>query len=291
MKTMNVMMLSSVAMFATAAGADVIGYEDFDGGAINLNSTANVFMIGAGGGAANSGDAFGIATQWNGGAGTGGPFDVWDDSAIDTSGGGMFAGDTLGIAGQNTSAFFAMNDSDGNIDGSGGSLNNAIWRFDISSAVSITNIMIDIAAMGDFEESTTDGFLIEAQIDGGGWVEIFKGRTFEDANNISKTYRAMDGGAAISLNDPLELSIDGVATGTLLDKCDAATGNFDSYTSLAMAGLSGTELEIRISWAGTPSGSEPMGMDNITINGTIPAPGALALLGVAGLARRRRRRN
>ena len=286
MKAINALILSSFAAMTASAGADVIGYEDFDGGAINLNSTSNVFDFNAGGGTA--GDVFGRVSAWNGGAGTGGPFDVYDDSVADVSGGGMFAGDVLGIAGQNTSAFFAMNDSDAVLDATGAPLNNAVWRFDITSAIAITDITIDIAAMGDFEATSTDGFLIEAQIDGGGWVEIYRGRTNEA---LAHTYRAMDGGATPLLQDPLEIFIDGSAAAAgILDKSDAATGNFDSWTSLALAGQSGLELEIRISWAGAPSGSEPMGFDNITINGTIPAPGAIALLGVAGLVGRRRRR-
>ena len=104
-------------------------------------------------------------------------------------------------------------------------------------------------------------------------------------------YRPMDDGGIFSDDDPLALFIDGSATSAgFLDKSDAATGDFDTYTSLAMAGMSGSLMDIRISWEGTPSGSEPMGMDNITINGLVPAPGALALLGLAGLTARRRRR-
>jgi hypothetical protein len=287
MKTMNTLLLGSVLVIASTAGADVIGYEDFDGGAINLITTTNVFDFGAGGGA--GGDVFGRVSQFNGGSGTGGPFDVWDDSVSDTSGGGVFASDVIAVAGQNSSAFFAMNDSDAVLDGSGAPLNNAVWQFDISSAISITDIQIDIGAFGDFEASSTDGFLIEAQIDGGGWNEIFKGRTNEAINH---TYRAFDDGDVLTVNDPLELFIDGSGTAAgVLDKSDPTSGAFDTYTSLALAGSSGSVLEIRISWAGTPSGSEPMGMDNITINGTIPAPGVIALLGVAGLVGRRRRRH
>ncbi|MHC4218279.1 MAG: hypothetical protein ACYSU7_07450 [Planctomycetota bacterium] len=265
---------------AGTASADVIAFEDFDGGAVNLSSTTNVFDFNAGGGAL--GDVFGRVSPWNGGLGTGMPFDVADDSVIDVSGGGAFPGDTRGLSGQNGTAFFAMNDMDAV------AVNNAVWSFDISSAISITDITMDIGAMGDFEASSLDGFLIEAQIDGGGYTAIFQGIVDEAA---SKVYRLMDDGTVPSdTNDPLELFIDGAATGTFLDKSVAATGNFDSYTSLALAGQSGSNLDIRISWAGTPSGSEPMGMDNFTINGTIPAPGALALLGLAGVVARRRRR-
>jgi len=283
-KTCGVIVAGIVVAGSTSAYADVIGFEDFDGGAINLMSTVNVFDYGAGGGA--GGDVFGRVSPWNGGLGTGGPFDVWDDSVVDSSGGGVFPGDSRGLAGKGATAFFAMNDMDGaempNI------LPDATWSFDISSALSITDITMDIAAMGDFEAASLDGFLVEAQIDGGGYVPIFAGITDEDG---VQAYRFMDDGTVpVDTNDPLELHIDGVATGQYLDRGGTGTGVFDSYTSLALAGQSGSTLDIRVSWAGTPSGSEPMGLDNFTINGVIPAPGALALLGVAGLAARRRRR-
>lgn len=284
-KVMYTLALGSVFALAGTSMGDVVASEDFDGGAVNLMGTANVFDFGAGGG--TGGDVFGRVSPFNSG-GTGGPFDVWDDTVADMSGGGAFPNDTLGIAGQNSTAFFAMNDMDGDIDGGGNSLNNAVWTFDISSAVSITNVMIDIGAMGDFEASSSDGFRIEAQVDGGGYTEIFLARTNED---LFKDYRPLDGGFVFSDDDPLELFIDGAvdAVGTL-DKSDPNTGLFDTYTSVALAGQSGSTLDIRVSWDGTPSGSEPMGIDNITVNGTVPAPGALALLGIAGVAVRRRRR-
>jgi hypothetical protein len=279
MKVVTGIAAGGALLVAGAATADIVGFEDFDGGAINLSSTANVFDFGAGGGA--GGDVFGRVSPFFSG-GTGAPFDVADDSIVDWSGGGVFAGDTRGLGGQLTTAFFAMNDMDGV------AVNDATWSFNISSAISITDITIDIAAIGDFEASTLDGFQIYAQIDGGGYVEIFRGVVDEDA---SKTYRPMDSGTIpTDTNDPLELFIDGAATGIFLDKSDPNTGLFDSYTSTAFAGQSGSTMDIRISWEGTPSGSEPMGMDNITINGTIPTPGALALLGLAGLVARRRRR-
>ncbi len=288
MKTLTLTLAAGTILAMTsAATADVIALEDFDGGALNLNGTTNVLDYGAGGG--NAGDTFGRVKGLHLAGGTGMSNDLADDSVVDVGGSGIFAGDSRGIAGQNTSAFFGMVDSDGNVDGLGNGLNNAVWSFDISSATAITSIDMDIAAMGDFEESSTDGFLVEAQVDGGGWTEIFKGRTFDDANNFSRTYRAMDGGGVFSENDPLELFIDGLATGTLLDKSDATTGDFDSFSSIGLAGASGGKLEIRISWAGSPSGSEAMGFDNITVNG-VPTPGALALLGLAGIASRRRRR-
>jgi len=263
-------------------GDIIIAQENFDGGAVNLVSTQNVVNYTL----QSTGDVFARVSRSDGGLGTGGPFDVWDDSVVGNSGGAPFPTDTLGIAGQNSSAFFAMNDPDGL--NAFGNNNNAVWSFDVSSAPSLTTIKIDIAAMGDFEASSSDGFLIEARLDGGQWLKIFQGITDESA---SKDYRALDAGTVVTLNDPLELFIDEVATGIFLDKADSLTGKFDTFASSRFAGLSGSLLDIRLSWAGSPSGSEPMGFDNITVN-AVPEPsaaGLLALTGIAGMAFRRRR--
>ena len=41
------------------------------------------------------------------------------------------------------------------------------------------------------------------------------------------------------------------------DKSDAATGRFDTYVSVALAGQSGSMLDLRVSWAGTPPWDQP----------------------------------
>jgi len=251
------LLLGMLSVVQTAEAAPVvIGFEDFDGGAINLSGTANVFDYGAGGGAL--GDVFGRVDGQLGG--TGMPFDVADDTVVDVSGartGSAFPSDTLGLAGQNTTAFFAMNDMDAV------AVNNAIWTFDISSASSVGDITIDIGALGDFEASSSDGFKIEARIDSGSYQTIFEATTDESS---FKTYRALDNGFVFEDDDPLQLFIDGSGTPVgFLDKSDPATGNFDTYTSTLLAGQSGGTLDVRVSWTGTPSGSEPMGIDNITV--------------------------
>lgn len=269
--------LIALAGVSGMAHSAVIGFEDFQGGSINLSGTANVFDFGAGGGV--GGDVFGRVSRFDGGSGTGGPFDVWDDSVADTSGGGApFPADVLGVAGQNTEAFFALNDADGL-----GGLNNATWTFDISSALAITSIDIDQGAMGDFELGSSDGYLIEARIDGNPYQTIFQSIPNETIDPY--TYRPMDDGDVVSLNDPLELFIDGgLIAADVLDKSDPTTGAFDTYTSLLLAGGSGSTLDIRVSWAGAPSGSEPQAIDNITVNGVvIPEPASVALLLLAGV--------
>ena len=276
--------LAVALSFAAASSlGDVIGFEDFDGGAINLSSTTNVanYDTAAPGPGGNARDVFGVVQSFISG-GVGMPVEVADDSISDVSSVGIFVDDSIAIASENTTAFFAMNDMDGA--GITPISTSATWTFDISAATSIDSIEIDLAAMGDFEAVSTDGFVIEAQIDGAGFVEIFRAATNED---ISHTYRAFDDGDTFNLNDPLELFIDGSASvAAILDKADPTTGNFDTYSSLALAGQSGASLDVRVSWSGTPSGSEPMGIDNITINGAVetvavPVPfwALLALMG------------
>lgn len=262
MKKLNFLItMLLLCVFSTHIQAQTqIGLEDFDGNEINLTNTANIADYGMGGG--TGGDVFGRVDGQLGGVGM--PFDVADDTQFDVSGaraGSSFPADQLGIAGQNTTAFFALNDMDAI------NVNNAVWTFSGWGSAVISDITIDLAAMGNFESASSDGFIIEAAIDGGAFQEIFRGATNEAA---SKTYRPLDGGFVFTDDDPLELFIDGSAAAFgFLDKCDVTTGKFDTYTSTLLNGQLATEVQIRIRWEGTPSGSEPMGIDNITVNGTL----------------------
>ena len=65
-----------------AYGQTTLGFEDFDGNAVNLNATANVSDYLSGGG--TGGDVFGRVDGQLGGNGM--PFDVADDTAADVSG-------------------------------------------------------------------------------------------------------------------------------------------------------------------------------------------------------------
>ena len=281
MKKLFLPLAMLVASITSSAYGDVIASEDFDGGATNLQGTTNVFAYNSGGG--SGGDVFGIVSSVNSG-GVGGTFATWDDTIVNNSGGGVFAEDTIGLGATATSAFFALDDADG---GGGPGVSFASWSFDISSAAALTNIQIDIGAMGDFEAS--DGFVIEGQLDGGGFQTIFAGITDESA---SLTYRALENGLETTLNDPLELFIDGTTSAGFLNKADSGTGSFDTYTSTLFAGALGSTLDIRISFSAA-SGSEPQGIDNITINGvtsTIPEPTSFGILAGLGLIAMRRRR-
>jgi predicted extracellular nuclease len=259
-KLQLVYVLALVLSASSTFAQSVLGFEDFDGNPINLNSTTNVSDYGLAGG--SGGDVFGRVNGQPGG--TGMPFDVADDTQADVSGAGTgdsFPGDTSGLVGQNSTAFFALNDADGVT----GSPNNATWTFSGWGAATLTSIEIDLGAIGDFEASSSDGFLIEAALNGGEFQELFRAETNESA---SKTYRALDGGFIPDLNDPLELFIDGSSTSAgFLDKSDPATGNFDTFTSTLFNGAAAESVSIRLSWSGSPSGSEPMGIDNISIQG------------------------
>ncbi|MGB0743599.1 MAG: lamin tail domain-containing protein, partial [Opitutales bacterium] len=245
-----------IASALTANAQTLIGFEDFDGGEINLSSTSNVYTVGTEPGITSPADAFGITDNVT----IGGPFSFWDATVLDTAAVGNFPSDVLGLGGINTTAFWGMDDPDGGSDVVAN--NNATWSFDFGTPESLQSIQIDIAAMGDYEAG--DGFIIEAQLDGGGYQTIFQGITNED---IDHTYRLFDDGVtAPTLPDPLEIYIDGSGTAAgILDKADSATGDFDTYTSILFSGQSATTVDVRIRWDGTTSGGEPMGFDNISI--------------------------
>lgn len=248
-----------ILLFTSLSNAQtVLGLEDFDGNSTNLTTTSNVADYNAGGG--TGGDVFGRLDGQLGGNGM--PFDMADDTTADVSGartGAAFPGDVSGIAGANTTAFFGLNDMDGI------GINNATWTFEGWGSAVITDIQIDMAAMGDFEASSSDGFIIEASINGGSFQEIFRAETDESA---FKTYRPLDGGFVFSDDDPLALFIDGSPSAFgILDKSEVATGNFDTYISTLLSGQTASSVTIRLRWEGSPSGSEPMGIDNITIHG------------------------
>jgi|GEM_PF-975897 len=250
------LVLALLLTVSQAFAQTTIGFEDFDGNAVNLSATANVADYDT----ATGGDVFGVVDGQLGGNGM--PFDVADDTVEDVSGartGTNFPGDASGLAGQHTTAFFALNDADGV------GTNNAIWTFSGWGTATLSSITIDLGAIGDFEAASTDGFLIEAAVDGGAFQTIFRAATDETA---FLTYRPLDSGTIFADDDPLELFIDGSATSVgFLDKCDPATGNFDTYTSTLFDGLAAASVSVRVSWSGAPSGSEAMGIDNITVNG------------------------
>ena len=149
-------------------------------------------------------------------------FDFADDSA------GGFPPDTFGIIKTGDIAPFLGVEDVENADNINGTFGEASWVFDITGASSLTDIMIDFAAMGDFEASDT--FEIIGAIDGGTPVSLFSITADEAA---SYTYM-LEGGATNTLNDPL------VVNGAVI------TNDFTTFTSSALSGMSGNDLEVKL---------------------------------------------
>ncbi len=146
----------------------------------------------------STGDLFGI-TDGNSSAGMPlqAPFALVDD-AFDVSCPGYFASDNAGVVPCNYgNNFFGIVDSQ-NGDNSGAV--TATWNFDISSASLVTQLCIDMGAMGDFE-SSSDYFRFSMQIDGGTSSVIFSAVSDDD---ISASYDVANG--PVVLNDPLILT-------------------------------------------------------------------------------------
>ena len=227
-----------VSGMAAAPTEAVIAFDLVEGAAQNLTS-----FVADPDNAANSGafagsnfDVFGITDRTVN-------FDFADDSA------GSFASDTFGVVGTgDTNPFFGVEDLD-NGDNPGGT-GTASWVFDISSASALTDISIDFAAMGDFEAGD-NSHTITASIDGGTAITLFD----IDADNDDAFDYTMEGGAVVSLNDPLK--IDGVVI----------PNSFTTFTSSALDGLSGSSLEITLTSGINNGGSEVFALRDIVVNG------------------------
>jgi predicted extracellular nuclease len=163
------------------------------------------------------------------------PFSVLDDSLS------IFPPDSLGIIKEgNADIFFGVTDTE-NGDNTGPV--TATWVFDISGASGL-QLAIDMGAMGDFESS--DFFVWEYSIDGGPTMVAFSSSVDEAA---AQDY-TMDGGAIITLNDPM------LVNGTLLNN-DLAT------VTAAVAGT-GSQLTLTLT-AQTNGGSEAFAFQNIKV--------------------------
>jgi MYXO-CTERM domain-containing protein len=263
----------------------VIGLEDFDGGAINL-STSTVPALDGGGG-----DYFGVGSLGAWPQGTGVPFSLTDDSVVDLSGGGVFAGDVEGVFGMNRSssdAFFGISDSD-----EFGAAQTASWTFNTTGATSL-QFSVDFGGMAD--ASSFGGYGT------GKWVQfdifadsLLVGSVIFDALGDVVTTRLMDSGAAsggsvLTASSTLGLTkydaSTGLAVGDLYtDKATVADGALDTFLTGVFA-ASASEVEIVLT-ADMPF--EAAAFDNVAIVG-VPTPGAITLLGLGGLVATRRRR-
>lgn len=188
------------------------------------------------------GDIFG-STNANSGAPDNAPFSVIDDSNPACP--SFFPNDNQGVVPCSyPSRFFAMSDTE-NPDNMGDV--SAEWVFDISGSVNLTNIKIDMSAMGDFEVAN-DNFIWSYSIDGGPSAVIFNMMPDEA---ISATYTMFDGDM-FTLNDPMKVN------GILL------LNNFTTFT--APVSGSGSQLTLRLEGMGD-GGAEALAWDNIEILG------------------------
>jgi len=244
-----------IAGLATGVQADVVGRAISEAGDPDLfNSfTADPDYT-------EPGDMFGIRSTSNPGT-PGIPFNVADDSA------GSFPPDALGVidTASDNAPFFGVTDT---VNGVGADTNVATWEFDIASVVSDLSVSIDMAGMGDFESS--DFFDFTYSVDGGAFQPLFTS-SVDEAGSLTYT---MAGGADVSLDDPLSIN------GTVLNN------EFSNFAE-SIGSLGGT-LALRFS--AETNGSEAFAFRNVLVEGVIPEPGSIALLGLGGLALLRRRR-
>lgn len=279
-----VFVTSILSLSATSLAGPVVGLVDFDGTELGLTGYTNSVYTYAGPGFGTSAldvssDAFG-SSAWGGGDaywpmtraalgpnGLGMPFTISDDSVVAAAGNSVFDTDNLGFAGMafENNGFFGVVDTENSMNT--GPISSE-FTFDISGQGGNLIVSADFVAMGDFE--LADEFIFEASIDGGAFQTIFASSVDE---NGEQTYM-MDNPAnnPVILSDPLYIN------GTILD---------DNYQTLSAA-IAGSGNSLTIRFTAITNGSEGFGFDNLTVS--IPAPGALALLGLAGLAGRRRRR-
>lgn len=268
----------SVGALALCSGAAFgqLGIVDFDGDETGLVGYSNPIVSYAGPGFGTSAldvSAFG-STTWTGGDSMwpmtraavgpnaiGMPFGISDDSVAAAAGNSVFATDALGFAGQaKTDGFFGICDT---VNG----LNTGpiVVDFVFGGNFLDPEICIDFAAMGDFEAADVMDFTYS--FDGSNFFPLFTSSVDESGN----TNYVMDSGSAVALDDPFYIN------GTLLN---------DNFQTLAATAIgAGPTLTLRLT--AISDGGEGLGFDNIKV---VPTPGALALMGIAGVATIRRRR-
>ena len=150
------------------------------------------------------------------------------------------------------------------IDGEGATLPVTI-TFDAFSIAGLTDLSFGVDLAEDQDGTNEDYDLLndavnfEYNIDGFGWNNIF----------------SVTGDGVTEFNS--EPRVNGVAV----------TDTWSNF-SQALAGVTGSSMQLRVVW-NLNSGDEDLAIDNLTVNG-VPTPGAIALMGLAGLTGLRRRR-
>jgi len=160
-------------------------------------------------------------------------------------------------------AFFAGMD----LDGEGESL-PIVQTFDTFSIAGLSDLTVSVDLAEDQDGSDedyddVDYVLFEYRVDGGAWETLFEVLDIENGNEFNEE-PGVNGDAGMPITDTF------------------GTFSFD------LAGVSGNDMALRITWQ-LDAGDEDLAIDNLSVSG-IPAPGAAALFGLAGLTASRRRR-
>ncbi|QDU75851.1 Serralysin C precursor [Bremerella volcania] len=246
----------------------VVATEDFDGNQTNLITGFDPSTDNLDGG---GGDFFGVGNTGNWPQADGVPFSLADDSVVDISGGGVFAGDDEGVFGQNRDAnddFFGLADT------REWGTPSASWQFDVSNFENL-ELSIDLGGISDADFggfNATTSVVFTAQIDGGATQTAFE----IVAVNGTFVTRPMDSGMASGGGRLLEVSGDNsvektladtgaAAADTFLDKTPASgsgAGEMDTFTTA----LNGTGSILTLTMtADVPF--EAMAFDNIVVTG------------------------
>ncbi|NWK55922.1 PEP-CTERM sorting domain-containing protein [Verrucomicrobiaceae bacterium N1E253] len=183
-------------------------------------------------------------------------------------------GTELNYNNQQGGGFYGAEDTDstssGNID-----LIQLEWTgVQVAGATGITFSGL-FAEDDDFPNEDWDGdssLVVQAQIDGGGFVDLFAIRST---------------GGAINSAPSVDTNFDGIGDGTEI------TDTFTEFSADIDSALgTGSILDLRITISNLNAGDEDIAFDNITVTTSqVPEPSAsllLALAGFSGLARRRR---
>jgi hypothetical protein len=257
------------------AGTDLIAGDNFDS-ALNLNSFTQDPPFHVVDGNWTAGDWFGVLDPTDppgplpGGSNRGMPYSIADDSVsvypLDLQGvvdNSPDSNATTFTSGFKSDKYFGVTDLENpNFTGTA----RATWVFDISGATELTEISIDMGAMGDFE-SENDRFDWEYQIDGGPAVPLFTSMVDEEG---AATY-VMANGTEVNLDDPLMINDVPLLT-------DKTTVSGLPTRAAAISG-SGSELALFFE-AETNGGTEAYVFDNIQIIGET---GSEVLLGDVNL--------
>ncbi len=183
--------------------------------------------------------------------------DFW--MRTDDAGSGSTYGSFVDYSSGSDGSYFAGMD----LDGEGASLPLTI-TFDAFSIDGLTDLVFS-ADLAEDQDGTNEDYDLsdfvdfEYNVDNTGWVNIY----------------SVTGDGVSDFNS--EPRVNGVFV----------TDTWATF-SQALAGVTGSSMQIRVVW-NLNSGDEDLAIDNLTVTG-IPTPGAMALLGVAGLAGLRRRR-